>query len=641
VLIAFWVRFAADAYLGTAHIFSTFYAAIAITAWIGGRGPALLAMGVGYFLCDLFFIPPRGTLYLLKFNTFALAGAATYLFVGGVIVATNEALRQARRREHALLRKSRQQGQQHRRLIEREQAARHEAAEVRRALQQREEYRLIAEAVPYGIWKCDRRGRLSYVSQSLLDLIGMDLEAVQRFGWTRRLVDQPQAIRAQWLKCMRSGDPWQAELRFLGADGAEHYVLSRGYPVRDAQGAITSWVGINLDIDDQKRVAAEREQLQAQLQKQLAELAAVDRNKDQFLGMLAHELRNPIAAICAAVDVLRARKAGQDEVQEMLSVLARQAVHLTRLVDDLLDVSRIGQGKILLKFERCDLGEIVRGAIRDYEPYRVKSQSALVLRLPEAPVWVKGDRVRLAQIIGNLLHNAFKFAPHAEIAVELDAEPESEDTCLIVRDSGIGMGPETLAHVFDPFHQGANSVGLTQGGIGLGLAVVKGLVELHSGRITAASAGPGLGSEFRVWLPRLEAATSMPLRIARPASHLRILLVEDQSDTALSTQRLLGSRGHLVEVARDGHAALALAADFHPDAILCDVGLPEDMDGYAIAGVLRQNLATSGIYLVALTEHGSEKDRQLALAAGFDEHLVKPLDVGALENLLARVHHVA
>jgi CheY-like chemotaxis protein len=319
-------------------------------------------------------------------------------------------------------------------------------------------------------------------------------------------------------------------------------------------------------------------------------------------------------------------------------VAERQLQHLTRLVDDLLDVSRIGRGKILLRRERLDLGQLVGGIVEDHRRAVDAAQLTLALDLPPEPVWVQGDPVRLAQVVANLLNNAIKFTdPGGRIEVQVAAAGDARRAGVTVRDTGIGIDPETLPHVFEMFSQADRSLHRSPGGLGLGLALVKGLIELHGGELRAASGGPGTGAEFQFELPQAPAADGPRDAVADDppvAPPLRILIVEDNRDAAETLRVLLELSRHQVVVAYAGAAALEAARLFRPEVVLCDLGLP-GMDGLAVARALHQDPAGAMARLIAMTGYGSEADQARSREAGFEQHLTKPVNPEELQRILA------
>jgi signal transduction histidine kinase len=372
------------------------------------------------------------------------------------------------------------------------------------------------------------------------------------------------------------------------------------------------------------------------------DLERADRQKNEFLSMLAHELRNPLAPIRTAVDVLRLKGDGQPEIEWAREIINRQTKHLVRLVDDLLDVSRITGGKIRLDLEVLNAASVVAAAVETSRPLIEESGHQMTVALPEEPVWVRCDRVRLAQVLSNLLNNAAKYTQRGGL-IGLTVEQSGGEAVFRVADNGIGISAEMLPKVFELFTQVERSLDRSQGGLGVGLTVVKRLVEMHGGRVEASSSGAGGGSEFTVRLPAIEsppdteAVADAPLENRSPAAPLRVLVVDDNADAADSLAWLLRHGEHEVRTAHDGRQAVELAHAFHPQAVVLDLGLPE-IDGYEVARRLRQHADTRGALLVALSGYGQQEHRRRSSEAGFDYHFVKPVDFAALQRILLEVH---
>jgi len=367
-----------------------------------------------------------------------------------------------------------------------------------------------------------------------------------------------------------------------------------------------------------------------------------DQRKDEFLATLAHELRNPLAPIMNAAQLLGVAQPTEATVRWSREVLDRQVRQLTRLVDDLLDISRITRGKVELRRERIDLASIVRSSIETSRPLITAAQHQLEVHLPEAPIELDADPARLAQVFGNLLNNAAKYTP-AQGRISISVEKESErEVAVRVRDSGIGIPPEMLSRVFEMFTQVEEALERTQGGLGIGLTLVRRFVELHSGSVSATSAGRDRGSEFVVRLPLpkdgaaaapgTEGTSDTPAGVMR-----RIVIVEDNPDGAESLRQLLTAAGHDVFVAGDGLRGIDAVSSFKPDAVLMDIGLP-GLNGYEAARRIRQTEHGRNVTLIAMTGWGQPDDRRRARHAGFDFHFVKPIDLGALQKTLHSIH---
>ena len=367
-------------------------------------------------------------------------------------------------------------------------------------------------------------------------------------------------------------------------------------------------------------------------------LRDADRRKDEFLAMLAHELRNPLAPIGAAAEMLKLGTADAMQVRQTSDIISRQVSHMTNLVDDLLDVSRVTRGLVTLALAPHDMGRIISDAVEQASPLIVRKRHTLHLRLAPVLCRVMGDHKRLVQIVSNLLNNAAKYTATGG-ALVLETAIDGGMLVLTVSDNGIGIAPELAARVFDLFTQAEPTSDRASGGLGLGLALVKNLTELHGGSVSCTSAGAGRGSSFQVCLPRLgdDAGAPAVLADAAPAHALagrRILLVDDNIDAATMLGMLLDASGHAVTVVHSAERALACIGEQAFDACLLDIGLP-DMDGNALARRLRQHPATAACILVAITGYGQDSDRRDTAAAGFDYHFIKPVDTHALMALLA------
>jgi PAS domain S-box-containing protein len=404
-------------------------------------------------------------------------------------------------------------------------------------------------------------------------------------------------------------------------------------PLLDADGAVSGIFAHGVDITEQVRTAQE--------------LREAGRKKDDFLAMLGHELRNPLAPIRTAVQILRHAGGNESILEKAHGMIERQVSHMTRLIDDLLDVSRISRGKILLHRERLDLTRLVHDTIEDHRRDLETVGLALDLELPGEPLWVEGDSTRLAQTLGNLLSNAGKFTdPGGRVFVEVktvevktvELRAGGDRAEIVVEDTGIGIEPEMLGNLFETFSQADRSLARSRGGLGLGLALVKGLMDLHGGEVEAASEGLGRGSRFTLRLP-LAAAQEAPEHEAAPPAGAngsrRVLIIEDNADAAESLQMLLELSGFEVTTAADGASGLETARRFHPDVVLCDIGLPGGLDGYGVARELRADSAFQAVRLIALTGYGQAEDQRRAYAEGFDLHLTKPVDPVLLKDLLA------
>ncbi len=424
-----------------------------------------------------------------------------------------------------------------------------------------------------------------------------------------------RAIRDKAVFCL--------EHRVKRLDGSEGWTLSRAVPMLDGDGEISEWVGAASDISVRK---ANEERLKQ-----------ADQRKDEFLAMLAHELRNPLAPVRTAADLLQTGRLQAPDVQRTSAVIGRQVSHMTGLIDDLLDVSRVTRGLVQIEIEPLQVTDLVLDAVEQVTPLIQARNHRLRLELAPEEMPISGDRKRLVQVLSNLLNNAAKYTPPGgEIAVRTGVSYGWAN--IEVRDNGIGMSAELGERAFDLFVQGERTPDRATGGLGLGLPLVKSLVQLHGGTVHCVSEGVGKGSCFTVCLPCRRACASepsAPARAALPDKPLHILIVDDNADAAEMMGELLQLSGHRTSVELGAHAALERGRRELPEAYLIDIGLPE-MDGYAVARALRAHPATADALLVALTGYGQDNDRAQALAAGFDAHLIKPVEIAPLMDALAR-----
>ena len=397
-------------------------------------------------------------------------------------------------------------------------------------------------------------------------------------------------------------------------------------PVRDTTGRIIGASKIARDISKDKET-----------QRRLAE---ADRRKDEFLALLAHELRNPLGPIRHAVKILRAKTPSPSELQWATAIIERQAEHMTRLVEDLLDVSRITRGRIELRRERVDIANVVKAAIEANPALGEKSRQELVLHVPDDALYVDGDPTRLTQVVANLLDNAVKYTD-AGGTITVTVERDGDVAVVRIKDTGIGMSADVMPRIFEMFTQADLPAERAQGGLGVGLALVERLVKLHGGAVTAHSDGPGKGSEFTVRLPLVKRTRQQkppePSGIRETATtHCKVLVVDDNEDSADSLATLLRMLGHDARVAYDGATAVQTAREFVPEIAILDIGLPK-MSGYDLATLLREEPWASELVLVALTGWGQDEYRRRSAQAGFDHHLTKPVEIDVLQQILSDV----
>jgi len=519
-------------------------------------------------------------------------------------------------------------------ISERNTEARGRAADYARLATSEHRLRLALEAGQMGVWEWNiHTGEVRW-SEQLAPVLGLPPGT---FGGTfeafQALVhpDDRAAVLESIARAVELRAGYDIEFRMLLPGGEARWLSGKGQVLADARGRAVRMLGVGMDISERKR-------LEDELRRRADELADADRRKDEFLAMLAHELRNPLAPLSNALHLLAQDAGDRARITEMAD---RQVRHLVRLVDDLLDVSRITQGKISLRKERVILADVVTRAMEMMREELEARGHQVTVSLPPRPVYLEADGARLAQIVGNLLSNAAKFTPTGG-SIWLTAEALSHEVVVRVRDTGVGLVPELVPHVFDLFVQGDASLDRTRGGLGIGLTLVRRLVELHGGRVEARSAGVGQGSEFLVYLPTLgppltqSVAAAAPTPDRPPTRGLSVLLVEDSPDAAESLAMVLRTWGHDVQVALDAAAGLEVAERLAPDVIVSDVGLP-GMDGYELARRLRAHPKFGRAVLIALSGYARDEDKRRALAAGFDHHLVKPPDLEALAELLGRV----
>ena len=419
-------------------------------------------------------------------------------------------------------------------------------------------------------------------------------------------------------RCAAASTDFDEEFRVVWPDGSVRWLSDKGR-VYEGKGGSRYMTGACVDVTDRRT-------------KEDA-LRAADRQKDEFLGMLAHEIRNPLAPLTYSATILEGRI--QDpELKRPLEVITRQARRMIRIVDDLLDVSRVTQGKISLQRERVSLADVIAQCADASRPLMEGRRHQFEAGPVDPALAVNGDAVRLAQVIENLLINAAKYTPDGG-RIALTAAAEGATAVIEVRDNGVGIGPGMLHRVFDLFAQADTSLDRAEGGLGIGLTLVDRLVRMHGGRVEARSAGLGLGTTFTVYLPRIAAPEGSvdDRRATAAAPGRRVLVVDDNVDSAEMLGALLEIKGHDVRLAHDGRAAAPAAAEFNPDVVLLDIGLP-GMDGYRVIEELRAIPSLATAIVVATTGYGREEDRARCLAAGFDEHLTKPIDPVQIDRIL-------
>ncbi|HLQ67179.1 MAG TPA: response regulator [Candidatus Limnocylindrales bacterium] len=480
----------------------------------------------------------------------------------------------------------------------------------------------ILQSTSAVVYVTDAEGRFGHVNRRFEEVFGIDLDAVR--GKTAFDIfprELAQAFEVNNRQVLAENRSIEFEETVIGAGGPRHYASIKA-PIRDSAGVPHGIVAVSADITDRKRLEEA--------------LKDADRRKDDFLAILAHELRNPLAPIRNVLQIMRLKMPDDPELLWARDVIGRQVDQLTRLVDDLLDVSRISRGKIKLQIAPVDLSSVIAGAVETSRPVIDARLHRLVLRLPDKPIWVQGDLVRLTQVIANLLNNAAKYQD-AGGYIGVSVAREAGEAVIRVKDKGVGIEPDLLPGVFDMFAQVERPQGAPQDGLGIGLSLARNLVEMHGGTIQVTSSPDG--SEFMVRMPcmagepRSKGANNQGVAPHAPSPGFRVLVVDDNADAAESLATLLQRAGHQVSVAHDGPTALSIAVQERPRVVLLDIGMP-GMDGYEVCREMRR-AGLEDALIVALTGFGQEEDRQRSREAGFDGHQVKPGDPVELMKLVA------
>lgn len=504
----------------------------------------------------------------------------------------------------------------------------------------RERLDLALDAGNMGVWELDVATGLVTWNRIEYEMLGLnpdDNQLLSNVDLFYRYVHPEDILRVQQqvMQAIAQKTDFNSEFRINRADGQLRWIAGKGRTIADAQGNAIKVIGVNYDITDRKQ---NEEALQA-----------ADRRKDDFLAALGHELRNPLNALSGSIALMQSSQQG-DRAASVYPVARRQLDQLTRLIDDLLDVSRISYGKIQLDCQPTNLVPILHGLVEDYQPSIAQKEIILTISVPNQPIWVQGDAVRLMQAFSNILQNAIKFS-NSNDRIDVRATLQDGQVTIKIADSGIGIETEALSRIFTPFSQEDRSLARS-GGLGLGLPLAKGIIELHNGQIWAQSPGLNQGTEITIILHCLEevesntaesntaeidAASSTPVEAGEVSFQTgRILIVEDNQDSVLLLEFFLEDLGYQVAIANDGKTGLTLAQQLKPDVIISDIGLTAAMDGYTLAQILRQDSSLSNTYMIAASGYGQPEDKARAKAAGFDEHLTKPIDFDQLRGMVTR-----
>ncbi len=599
VAIAVALRMLVDPVMGK-HSFVLFVAGIIGSAWVGGIGPAILCLVLLHLVHAYWFEVPH---HLWEANTASIATTIAY-YVVGIAIGTLSHLRASALR--------RAQDQQ------------------RDAASQREHLRTTLSCMADGVLVTDVHGRVMLMNPAAEAMTGWNLNDSKNKPWWQvfdiRPDDGPADAESPVDRVLHDAQIVQEHrpLVLTSSTGHKRPIAYSAAPVRDPEGKTTGVVLIFRDESERRRT-------------ELA-LKNADRRKDEFLATLAHELRNPLAPISMGLDLLDVSADDPTAAAEIRAMMKRQTQHMVRLIDDLLDISRITCGKLELRKTQLQLADIVRDAVEATRSVFQESSHQLTVRVPERPVFVYADANRLTQVFVNLLNNAAKYTPR-EGRVELRAHQQGSDVVITVSDSGIGIPADKIDCVFDMFAQVNDRHGFGQSGLGIGLALVKRVVEMHGGAVEVQSHGRNLGTTFRVRVPVLAVPplertdTRHNRSLPHVAAKRRILVVDDNVDALESLSRMVSLMGNDVRQARDGWEALEVARAFQPDIVLMDLGMP-NLDGYDAARRIRQEEWGRDLALVATTGWGQEEDRRRSAEAGFDRHLVKPVELADLRELL-------
>lgn len=497
-----------------------------------------------------------------------------------------------------------------------------------------ERFLALAEASGTVVWRTASNGEVVFANDDWNKITGQSDSERTGCGWLQAIhPDDREETIALWTESRKRHTLHENQFRVRTGDGTYRWFSMRAVPVFNLDGSVREWVGANTDFHDRKMAEDERHRL-------AADLSDMDRRKDEFLSTLAHELRNPLAPLRSGLEVLQLSDISAEEANETRDMMNRQLGQLVRLVDDLMDVSRIVTGKIELQMKSVLLSDVLDSAIETSRSLIDQMNHQLSVSLPGKPIRLEADFTRLTQVFLNLLNNAAKYSePNGKITV--DANQEGEDIVVSIRDSGIGIASEHLPLIFDMFTQADQSLEKSRGGLGIGLSLARRLMEMHGGSVEAKSEGTGSGSEFVVRIPVQPphpTITSVPQLNQGPKTNasFRILIVDDNRDSVTTLTMLLRRLGHQTRAAFDGEEAIAAAREFQPQVVLLDIGLPK-LNGYEVCRWIRAQNQTETVTIIAQTGWGQEETRQKTSEAGFDYHMVKPVDPNALRKILDKL----
>lgn len=496
-----------------------------------------------------------------------------------------------------------------------------------------ERFRSFADSIPQLAWIADAgsEGMIGWFNKVWLDFTGTTQEQMKGLGWkSLNHPDHIERVVQKFVHHVKHSLDWEDTFPLRGKDGQYRWFLSRMKCIRDDAGDVVQIFGTNTDI------TRERE-LEGELRQAAADLSEAHRRKDEFLATLAHELRNPLAPIRNGLQLMKLSGDQHETVEQARAMMERQLSHMVRLVDDLMDASRISQGKLELRRQPISLNAVLNSAVESSGALIEQKRHQLIVKLPAQPLLVDADLTRLAQVFQNLLNNAAKYSEQGG-QIHLTVDSQGSEGVVTIKDSGVGIATDQLPLIFEMFTQVDRSLNMSQGGLGIGLSLVKRLVDMHGGRVEARSGGLGQGSEFVVTLPLVDQAAQhgtpgVDQILAAPQASLKILVVDDNRDGADSLSELLDLMGNDTRTGYDGEEAVSIAGEYQPDVILLDIGLPK-LNGYEACRLIRQQPWGKNIVLIAVTGWGQEKDRSRTQQAGFDHHLVKPVDPQELMQLL-------